>query len=32
MFVVWAVFGFGGFACHSVLVPPAGDVLFKLDF
>lgn len=31
LFVVWAVFGFTGFSCHSVLVPPAGDVLFELD-
>lgn len=32
LLVVRAVFGFGGFACHSVLVPPTGDMLLKLDF
>lgn len=27
LLVVGAVFGFAGFPCHPVLVPPAGDVL-----
>lgn len=27
LFVIRAVFGFAGFSSHSVLVPPAGDVL-----
>ncbi len=27
LLVVRAVFGFGGFACHFVLVSPTGDVL-----
>lgn len=27
LFVIRAVLGFAGFSCHSVFVPPAGDVL-----
>lgn len=27
LLVIRTVFGFAGFSCHSVFVPPAGDVL-----